>query len=132
MTAAALAAEIRALLPAGLPWHVGDATGKPMPRGVTNQRVPAVVERSAASTPQTRVGSVLVTIAGETEDAALIWAQRTVDALEGAVLSVAGWRTSRLRQVGTIRVDPDRDVTLTTGVPYVAKLTFEYTVTRTA
>ena len=132
MSAKALAVAIRALAPSGVTKYDGQApSGAAMPYLVVNQSVPDIDSRSEASTPHGRVGQVLLTVAGATEDAVLGRLDVILPAFEGARPVVAGWNVSPLRQVGLVRVYPDSTVTLPGGFPMVGKATFEYAVTRT-
>lgn len=133
MTARALADGIRALAPSLVPFHFGTAPASAeLPWGVLNVSIPDVDARSLASTRQTLVGRVLVTIAAGTEDGVQIVGDAVLDAFEGARPVAEGWRVSPLRQVGEFRIFPDDDVvtTATNLRPMVGKVTFEYTATR--
>lgn len=131
-----LAAAISELLPTGLTWHVGQApTGTVAPPwGIQSHHLPAVVERGASSVALSRLGEVRLTVATPHEQSSRAWLERAVDALEGARITAPGWRTSPLRQVGTIRVYPDRDATLTATNSHliVGAVAFEYTAIPTA
>lgn len=133
MSIRTLADAIRALVPVGITHHKGQApTGAIPPWLVSNQSVPEVVSRSDASTPHARVGRVLLTVTGVTEDQTIVILDQVMPAFEGARVTAAGWLTSPLRQLGDVKIFPDFDVTLTGGThPMVAKATFEYTVTKT-
>lgn len=130
----ALAVAIRALVPAGVTHHVGQApTGAVPPWVVSNQSVPDIDSRSEAGTPHGQIGRVRLTIAGGNEDATLTIADKVLPPFEGARVTAAGWVTSPLRRVGEVRIYPDADVTLLGGGhPVVGSALFEYTVTATA
>lgn len=128
-----LAAAVRALVPTGLNDFDGQAPdGAPLPRVVTNQSLPGVVTRSEAGTAHARTGSVLLTLAGASEESvAWLW-DRLYPAFEGARITVAGWSTSPLRMLeDELRIFPDWDaaLTATNTYPMVGKATFAYTVT---
>lgn len=129
----ALAEAVRALVvtPAGVPRHNGQApSSSTLPWVVVGQSLPGVVERTETGDPAARVGRVRVTIAGANEDAVLTIADVVVPSLEGARAQISGWATSPLRQVGELRVYPDDQPTLSSGVrPTVGAALFEYTVT---
>lgn len=136
MTASAIAEAIYALAPAGVNKHRGVAAMSPAPAPpwlVVSQGVPAIVERSLASTAHANVGDVLLTVAGTSEASALWVMDRAIAAYEGARPVVAGWSLSPLERLGDVKVFPD-DVVIA-GVNQrvmVAKATFRYTATRAA
>lgn len=132
--ARALAVAIRALVPAGVAHHPGQApTGAVLPWLVSNQSVPDIDSRSEAGTPHGQIGRVRLTAAGGNEDAVLAIVDKVIPAFEGARVAVDGWTTSPLRRIGDVRIYPDSEVTLTGGNhPIVGSALFEYTVTATA
>ena len=134
MSARALAEAIRGLVPAGLRHYVGQVptgTGA-LPWVVSNQSIPAVVERSLAATAHGSVGSVLLTVASTSENAVLDLLDTLHGAFEGARVSVPGWSVSPLAQHGSPSTFVD-DVTIA-GQPQrvmVGKVTYRYTAVRT-
>lgn len=136
MTASAIAEAIYALAPVGVNKHRGVVAMSPapaLPWLVVSQGVPAIVERSLASTAHANVGDVLLTVAGTSEASALWAMDRAIAAYEGARPVVAGWSLSPLEQLGDVKIFPD-DVVIA-GVNQrvmVAKATFRYAATRAA
>lgn len=136
MTASAIAEAIYALAPAGVNKHRGVVATSPtpaLPWLVVSQGVPAIVERSLASTAHANVGDVLLTVAGTSEASALLVMDRAIAAYEGARPVVAGWSLSPLEQLGDVKIFPN-DVVIagTNQRVMVAKATFRYTATRAA
>lgn len=133
MSAIALAQALRALAPAGVTRFDGAVTGTSpaLPWIVLGGSVPDVYSRSLARTGQANVGHLLVTVAAGNEDAALVIADKVLDAYEGVRPVADGWLVSPLEQLGDVKVFAD-DVVIagTNRRVMVAKVTFSYTATR--
>lgn len=136
MTASAIAEAIYALAPAGVNKHRGVVAMSPtpaLPWLVVSQGIPAIVERSLASTAHANVGDVLLTVAGTSEASALWLMDRAIAAYEGARPVVTGWVLSPLERLGDVKVFPDDVVIANVNTRVmVAKATFRYTATRAA
>lgn len=133
-TVQALGAAVMALMPAvsGVPVFEGRATATTGAWFVVDQRLPRVVERSEAATPQAHRCMMRVRIVNQTANGCRILANHAIDALEGARPVAPGWMASPLRGFNEREPIPDVEVTVpSTNLTYmVAVLEFEFTATR--
>lgn len=131
MSILAVHAAIRALVPAGVTHHEGQApTTAVAPWIVTGFNAPDPTTSEAAQ-GIAKTGTLTVTITTEAEDATNYWIEQVDDAFVGAVVALTGWQVGALTPGTRSGPYPAGLTSTDTNLRYqVARLGFRFTYSR--
>ena len=133
MSVLALHAAIRALMPTGITLYVGQAPATAVaPWIVTGFDAPDITTSEAAQ-GISKTGTLIATIATETEDATNFWTEKADDALFGVAPVLAGWSVGALIPGDRTGPYPAGMTATDTNLRYQeTRLGYRFTYSRTA